>query len=104
VTLRDTHRTGDGRTHQMALWEHFTQHHYMSSDLMCAFRSRVARLPDGTPAAFVASLPAPGVKECGLSHDLSRIAWRESRLVVRPEFQVDRPSRPSAMPPPPHYS
>jgi hypothetical protein len=43
----------------------------------------------------MASLPAPGVKEAGLSHDLSRTVYRESRLVVRPEFQV--PALPLAL-------
>jgi len=37
---------------------------------------------------FVASIAQPGVKESGLDHEQSRVAWREHRLVVDPTFQV----------------
>ena len=58
-------------------WELFAQHHYLSHDL-----NRVARcyvgLVEGQPAAFVGVLPQPHAKRPG---------WRESRLVVMPDFQ-----------------
>lgn len=41
-----------------------------------------------TPVGFVASIAQPGVKESGLDHEQSRVAWREHRLVVDPTFQV----------------
>ena len=47
---------------------------------------RVGRI-GATPVAFVASLMAVGVKEAGLLHSEGRLARREHRLVVRPEWQ-----------------
>lgn len=60
------------RGHQQALWDHFKHHHYKSHELNVACHSRVAPLADGTPVAFVATMPAPGIHEVGLSYALSR--------------------------------
>ena len=58
-------------------------HHYQSNDLNAACQCSVARW-GGVAVGFVATIAQPGVKETGLTYAESRIAHRESRLVVLP--------------------
>lgn len=59
-------------------WEMFKKHHYLSGEINRSSQCIIAEI-DNYPVAFVASLAFP-FKGC-------RNAWRESRLVVLPDFQ-----------------
>jgi len=62
------------------LWKRFfSKHHYLRGDLQsCAVCMIVREAHTRAPVAFYASIPAPGTVSA---------AWREHRLVVRPEWQ-----------------
>jgi len=62
------------------LWKRFfSKHHYLRGDLQsCAVCVIVREVQTRAPVAFYASIPAPGTVSA---------AWREHRLVVRPEWQ-----------------
>ena len=62
------------------LWNRFfSKHHYLRGDLQsCAVCVLVREVQTRAPVAFYASIPAPGTVSA---------AWREHRLVVRPEWQ-----------------
>jgi len=62
----------------VAEWEMFKNHHYLSGEINKASSCTIAEI-NGYPVAFTASLAFP-FKGC-------RNAWRESRLVVLPDFQ-----------------
>ena len=88
VVVRPTHRVGESRAHQLALWDEFKPHHYRSSNLNNAARTYAARFVDGAgeesdTVAFVAVVPQPGKR----AQNDARTIFRESRIVVRPEMQ-----------------
>ena len=84
--LRRTHRVGESTRHRLALWDAFKAHHYMSGELNAAAATFCARW-GALPVGFAAALPQPGVSEVNKTHAESRTCFRESRLVVFPEFQ-----------------
>jgi GNAT superfamily N-acetyltransferase len=60
------------------IWRYFAKHHYLSDNLHKGATSFLAVI-NGLPAGFVASLRMP--------HPTILNAWRETRLVVLPDFQ-----------------
>ena len=87
LTLRKAVAKGADRKHEKTVWTtYFEEYHYLDGSLNHSAHCRVGRI-GATPVAFVASLMAVGVKEVGLLHSEGRLARREHRLVVRPEWQ-----------------
>lgn len=60
------------------MWNHFSRHHYLTSNLHPFARCYIATLR-GTPVAFAAAIPFP--------HGKIRGAWREHRVVTLPDYQ-----------------
>lgn len=59
-------------------WQHFAEHHYLTAELSPFARCFLAVI-NGQPAGFVGSISYPS--------GTVRHAFRESRLVVKPDFQ-----------------
>ena len=77
----------EGRKHMMHLWETlFKRHHYMSGSLTTNAEAFIARW-NGLPIGFDAVAPTPGVREAGKSYDETANMWRETRVVLLPEYQ-----------------
>jgi GNAT superfamily N-acetyltransferase len=76
------------------LWNQFKDHHYLTSKLMISSRCYIGSI-DGIPCGFVAAAASPGMPwsptkanpNLAHRHAPGKSRWRESRLVVLPEYQ-----------------